>query len=49
MLPPCDAICLDSHESVSLANLSRACGMSTDELAGRVEYGAPAPLEPRAQ
>jgi chaperone modulatory protein CbpM len=40
---------LDSRETVSLAELSRACGMNADELAELVDYGALAPVESTAQ
>lgn len=40
---------LDSRETVSLAELSRVCGMNVDELVELVDYGALAPLEPTAR
>ncbi len=43
--PPFEVTWLDSRETVSLAELSRVCGMSADELAELVEYGALAPVE----
>lgn len=46
---PCEATWLDSRETVSLEELSRACGMSADELAELVDYGALAPLASTAQ
>ena len=42
--PPSEATWLDSHETVSIAELSRVCGMNTEELAELVDYGALAPL-----
>lgn len=39
---------LDSRETVSIAELSRACGMTLDELAELVDYGALVPLEAHA-
>jgi chaperone modulatory protein CbpM len=43
-LPPPEVSWLDSRETVSIAELSRACGMGMDELAELVDYGALAPL-----
>lgn len=40
-----EVIWLDSREAVSLAELSRACGMNIDELVELVEYGALAPVQ----
>lgn len=50
MHPPLnEVIWLDSRETVNLAELSRVCGMNTDELAELVDYGALAPVESNAQ
>ena len=46
---PSEVTWLDSRETVSLQELSRACGMSEDELAELVDYGALAPLASTAQ
>ena len=46
--PPTELIWLDSRETVSLAELSRVCGMSADELTELVDYGALVPLAPVA-
>ncbi len=48
-LPPLEVSWLDSREAVSLAELSRVCGMSADELVELVDYGALAPLASNAQ
>ena len=48
MLPSVEMIWLDSRETVSLEELSRVCGLSTDELTELVDYGALAPLESSA-
>ncbi len=40
-----EVIWLDSRETVSLAELSRACGLSVDELSELVDYGALTPLD----
>lgn len=45
MHPSIEVNWLDSRETVSLVELSRVCGMTTDDLAELVEYGALAPLE----
>ena len=45
-MPTLEVTWLDSRETVSLPELSRACGMSMDELAELVEYGALVPLAP---
>jgi chaperone modulatory protein CbpM len=37
---------LDSRETVSMAELSRVCGLTEPELDELVEYGALAPLQP---
>jgi chaperone modulatory protein CbpM len=37
---------LDSRETVTTAELSRTCGMSAEQLAELVEYGALVPLDP---
>ena len=42
--PQFDVSWLDSRETVGLAELSRACGMSPDELCELVDYGALVPL-----
>ena len=47
--PPFEVTWLDLREAVSLAELSRICGMNTDEIAELVDYGALAPLESNAQ
>lgn len=44
--PLFDVTWLDSRETVGLAELSRACGMSPDELCELVDYGALVPLAP---
>ena len=44
-----DVTWLDSRETVSLVELSRACGMNLDELVELVDYGALAPVESTAQ
>lgn len=49
MTASAEVIWLDSRETVSLSELSRACGLSADELAELVEYGALVPLESSAQ
>lgn len=36
---------LDSRETVTLAELTRVCGMTEDELQELIEYGALTPLE----
>ena len=46
--PPLEVTWLDSRETVSLAELSRVCGMSTDELNELVDYGALVPVAPVA-
>ena len=48
---PFEITWLDGHETVSLSDLSRACGLDTQELAELVDYGALVPLdaEPRGQ
>lgn len=46
--PPIELTWLDSRETVSLAQLSRVCGISTDDLSELVGYGALVPLEPNA-
>ena len=43
--PPFEMTWLDTRETVSVAELSRACGMSQNELAELVEYGALTPVE----
>lgn len=40
---------LDSSEQMSAVDLSRACGISLEELEELVGYGAVRPLEPRAE
>ena len=47
--PPFEATWLDSRETVGLAELSRVCGMNTDEIAELIDYGALAPLGSNAQ
>ena len=47
--PPFEVTWLDTRETVSLAELSRVCGMSQEELVELVEYGALAPVESNAQ
>ena len=37
---------LDARESLTLDELSRSCGLSVDELAEVIDYGALAPLAP---
>ena len=39
-------IWLDTRETVSMAELSQACGLSSDELGELMDYGALAPLPP---
>jgi chaperone modulatory protein CbpM len=46
---PSEVTWLDSRETVSLQELSRACGMSADELSELVDYGVLAPLAATAQ
>lgn len=46
--PPFEVSWLDSRETLNLTELSRVCGMNTDELAELVDYGALAPLESNA-
>ena len=48
-LTPIEVTWLDSRETVSLAELSRACGLSADDIHELVEYGALAPVESHAQ
>ena len=47
--PPIEVTWLDASETVNLVDLSHISGMSADELAELVEYGALAPLESNAQ
>lgn len=42
--PPFDPLKLDSDETMTIAELSRASGLSTFELAELVDYGAITPL-----
>jgi chaperone modulatory protein CbpM len=42
--PQFDVTWLDARETVNLAELSRVCGMSPDELCELVDYGALVPL-----
>ncbi len=44
-MPTYEVTWLDSRERVSLAELSRACGMNVDDLIELVDYGALAPVE----
>ena len=46
---PFEVTWLDTRETVSLAELSRVCGMSQEELVELVEYGALAPVESNPQ